>query len=182
MAKDKVVYPEGYYKVRVISNTVSDNKKNPNEPYLVFRVEVLERQGKKSSKDAAIEFGGHRYVNLYTSSKTEEQTKEIMMAAGYVPGEHRAAQLVAGDPDHLDLSGFEFAAQCRHEEWNGEVRDKFSPATNWRVGNVNGWIDNIEKPTHRQLANMDAMFSVAVLTPNPIVTIGTAAATANPFN
>lgn len=147
-------YPEGYYKVRVLDTTIKPSKSGL--PYFTMKVEVLERADNGS--DAGIVFGGHRYVNLYTSEKTRDVTGEILTAAGFDRDTHEIEQLSATDEDHLTLAGFIFKARCSHGEYNNKPQEQFSLPRYWSLEEKRpAWADSFDEPTAQDVASLNAL-------------------------
>ena len=148
------VYPEGFYRVKAIGNTLTKSKTSDNF-YLVVKVEVLEMTG-KGKKD--VRPGGYAYLNLFFTEKTKERTLEFLKDAGFDVKTQAPAQLVADHPDHVSIEGFEFSAKCKHDEWNGQKKAKFELSFNYRLSNPNGWMENHPAPNHRQLSELNSLF------------------------
>lgn len=156
MAFIKTLHPDGYYKVRVIGNTYTVSK-NTGMPYIVLKVEVLEKSGKGPKGEFTP--GAHKYVNLFTSELSFPTTESILQAAGVDTTDEDQIERLAGDhPSHLSLEGFEFFARNRQQEYKGEMSDNFSPSKNWEIRSPNDWMRNMVKPGRAEKAQLAALF------------------------
>lgn len=160
MESYKDVYPEGFYRVRVIGNALA-TAKTSGSTYLALKVEVLEKTGK--GEKSGIVYGGHRYVNLYSSEKTVDTTRAILKAAGLDFDTQSPVQLSPEHPDYISLAGFEFSAQCAHDEYKGVLKDKWQAAKSWDLttggsGNSLAWAEGLDTPSRAALAAYEASF------------------------
>lgn len=166
------LHPDGYYKVRVIGNTVTTSK-NTGMPYIKLKIEVVERSGKGVKNDFIP--GAHRYCNLYLTELSLPTTEAILQAAGVdTTDEDQINNLEGGVPGHVSLEGFEFFVRNRQQEYNGKTSDNFSPSRNWEVKNADSWMKNMAKPSRAEKAQLASLFgatkrlgSKPVARPNP---------------
>ena len=111
-------YVQGDYKLRVVANALGEL--STGTPYVELKCDVVSLIKSKGDK-AKFKNEGHTYVKLWLSDKAKDKTFEFLKSAGF------DSSICKLDNDSEALSGFEFNASNKHNEYNGEYYDQFSP-------------------------------------------------------
>jgi hypothetical protein len=99
---------EGTYMVRVVGQEVRESK--GGSLYFSLKVEVLDT-------------GKNRFIPFYFSEKTAERSLSDLKELGFdKPGFQYLDPSIEG---FHDFAGVEFEAYCKHEEYQGEAKEKW---------------------------------------------------------
>ena len=167
--KERYIYPEGIYRVRLLGHAVEEGKKRDDgtvgSDSVVLKVEVLAVKKLKNSSinTASVKTGLHEYIRLYLSEKAFLKSKDFLVAL--LPDFKSFTQLEPGHPNYRDFSGVEFDASCSDDEYMGKKKSKFGALPIGSSGDPYAWIDNLTKANPTTLAKFDAMMGSAATTP-----------------
>lgn len=121
-----VYYPSGPYIGKVLEQNLGESK-NKGTPQLVLKFQIINEVDRISGERLELERCEERWVYLYLTEKAMDMALKSLKALGY-----KRSSLKYLDPNvdgFQDLAGTEVELYCKHEEYEGDLNERWSIST-----------------------------------------------------
>jgi hypothetical protein len=148
----KPVFDIATYFVRVTGQALGKSK-NKGTTQFVLQFTVLGKVNPADPEGDLLECPqGERSIYMYITAKTADFVAKNLQDLGY--DRTSWADLNPDNPGHFDFTGVQFAASCTHEEYEGELKER------WGLART-GMFDNTPLEA-KEVRQLDALFGKAL--------------------
>lgn len=121
-----VYYSSGPYIGRVLEQNLGESK-NKGTPQLVLKFQIINEVDRITGERLELERCEERWVYLHLTEKAMDMALKSLKALGY-----KRSSLKYLDPNtdgFQDLAGTEVELYCKHEEYEGDMNERWSVST-----------------------------------------------------